>query len=120
MAIYEPTFRGTGIYSGNTLGKDAPFYSPIKGYQVKLAGPHSGKIRAAIAAGRYVSNLFKRNPRPITYAGAAGAGYLANASYNQKRKALLSYSSYSNRKRRNRASYARKQHNRRCCSCQCN
>ncbi len=119
MAIYEPVSEGAGIYSGYSVGKDAPFYSPIKGYKINLASSR-GKAGAFIRGGKYVYDFVKRHPYFTGGAASAAAGYVAgNAAYNKKRQALFSSRFNSNRKWRSRKRSSGRRNSRRCCSCQC-
>ncbi len=122
MTIYEPVSpSGTGVYSG-TLGKDAPFYSPIRGFNIKVHGPGAGKVKAVIAAAQYGYRYFKRNPRFAARLGAVAAGAgVRYATSNQHRKARGatqfvrgSFRGY------NRSKYSiRKSNARKCCCCGC-
>lgn len=105
MTIYDPTIDGTGVFSGGEFGKDAPFYSPIKGYGYKLYGPSTGRFGAYIKGAQYVYRYFRKNPRFGARIGAVAGGALVkyasqNARPNKFNQTLRSSYSSNYRKRK--------------------
>ncbi len=89
--IYDPVQSGAGIFSGGEIGKNAPFYSPIKAYNVKLVGPGGGRVKAIIAGGRYVYNYFGKYPKFAgSVTGITAGGIIYNASKSSRGKTLQS------------------------------
>ncbi len=112
MAIYDPVVSGAGIYSGGELGKDAPFYSPIRGYNIKVHGPGAGKVKAVIAAAQYGYRYFKRNPRFAARLGAvAGGALVSNYATNNKYRKTYGSAKFSRSSFRRNHTY----NNRVCC-----
>ncbi len=118
MAIYEPTYSGTGIYSGVSLGKDVPAMGPFRSYNPKYLGFGGGKVKAVISGLYYASRYFRKNPRFGARIGAVAAGAgIRYASDYKKHQALRPFTSRSYRKRSYNRATSRDNHCRRCCSC---
>ncbi len=114
--LYDPVFAGSGIYSGGEIGKNAPFYSPIKGYKINLAGGGGGRAQAIIQGAYYVGRYFRKNPRFGARIGAVAGGLAVERYYNAtsstRRKTFQSkINLYSSRKRNF------KQRDSHCCCC---
>ncbi len=98
MAIYEPVFDGTGVYSSG-IGKDSPY-----GKQTGLFKPQlyrgAGRFGPIVSGAKYIGRYFRKNPRFGARIGAvAGGAAVRYASSNQQRKALRSSQSVNYRKR---------------------
>ncbi len=112
MTIYDPVFDGTGIFSGGELGKNAPFYSPIKGYKINLSGGSGGRAQAIVSGAYHVGRYFAKNPRFGARIGAVAGGAVVKYATSRKYgKKVYSAQSVYNRKRR----YRKSSNDRSCC-----
>ncbi len=80
--LYDPVQSGSGIYSGGEIGKNAPFYSPIKGYKITFPGGGRGRIGSIISGAQYVGRYFRKNPRFGARIGAVAGGLAVERYYN--------------------------------------